>query len=170
MIRCSANLAQKTVKLNSTLMDCLAKFIRCTQRTGYKLSNGYIYNLMASRRNKGSDSKSSDQISRGDRTVYSEFGNSHAAAFQRGVQELPPNQQNIRVQASRKGRKGKTVTVISGFQLKPESLIALAKQLKAQCGSGGTAKDNTIEIQGDHTRKLVELLVGKGYRAKISGG
>ncbi|MCG8362179.1 MAG: translation initiation factor [Pseudanabaenales cyanobacterium] len=125
---------------------------------------------MASRRNKSSDSKSSDKTTKGDRIVYSEFGDPHAAALQRGVQELPPNQQNLRVQASRKGRKGKTVTVISGFQLKPESLTSLAKQLKAQCGSGGTAKDNAIEIQGDHAQKLVELLIEKGYRAKVSGG
>ena len=125
---------------------------------------------MASRKHKVSDSKASDKMNRGDRIVYSEFGNANSAALQRGVQELPPNQQNVRVQASRKGRKGKTVTVISGFQLKPDSLTALAKQLKAQCGSGGTAKDNTIEIQGDHAQKLVNLLVEKGYRAKISGG
>ena len=125
---------------------------------------------MASRRNKGSDSNASDKMTRGDRTVYSEFGAPHSAALERGVQELPPNQQDLRVQASRKGRKGKTVTVISGFQLKPESLTALAKQLKAQCGSGGTAKDNTIEIQGDHAQKLVGILVEKGYRAKVSGG
>lgn len=125
---------------------------------------------MASRRNKASDSKSANQGNQGDRIVYSEFGNTHSAALQRGVQELPPNQQNLRVQASRKGRKGKTVTVISGFQLKPESLAALAKQLKAQCGTGGTVKDNAIEIQGDHAQKLVELLMEKGYRAKVSGG
>ena len=109
-------------------------------------------------------------MTRGDRVVYSEFGNPSSAAFERGVQELPPNQQTIRVQASRKGRKGKTVSVIIGFQLKPESLTALAKQLKAQCGSGGTAKDNVIEFQGDHAQKLVELLMEKGYRAKVSGG
>ena len=125
---------------------------------------------MATRRNKASDANSSDKSTRGDRIVYSEFGNSNSAAFERGVQELPPNQQNLRVQASRKGRKGKTVTVISGFQLKPDTLTALAKQLKAQCGSGGTTKDNSIEIQGDHAPKLVELLIAKGYRAKISGG
>ena len=84
--------------------------------------------------------------------------------------DRPPNQQNLRVQASCKGRKGKTVTVISGFQHKPETLTSLAKELKAQCGSGGTVKDDTIEIQGDHAQKLVELLVAKGYQAKRSGG
>ena len=71
---------------------------------------------------------------------------------------------------SRKGRGGKTVTLISGFQHKPETLKALAKKLKAQCGTGGTAKDDTIEIQGDHAATLLESLQKAGYTAKRSGG
>jgi translation initiation factor 1 len=107
----------------------------------------------------------------GDRAVYSEFG----AAMERPSEatarpDLPPSQQSLRVQASRKGRKGKTVTVISGFQAKPETLAELAKKLKAQCGTGGTVKDSTIEIQGDHAQQLVQLLQGLGYPTKISGG
>jgi translation initiation factor 1 len=106
-----------------------------------------------------------------DRIVYSEFGASaNEAAFERPIAELPPNQQNIRVQASRAGRKGKTVTVLTGFQAKPETLAALLKQLKAQCGSGGTLKESVIEIQGDHASKIVQILVQLGYKAKISGG
>lgn len=114
---------------------------------------------------------SNSQASTNKRIVYSEFGNNdNAAAFERPVQELPPNQQNIRVQASSKGRKGKTVTVITGFQAKPETLQALLKQLKTQCGTGGTLKDDTLEIQGDHRQKLLEILINLGYKAKISGG
>ncbi|MEL6247017.1 MAG: translation initiation factor [Cyanobacteria bacterium J06626_23] len=104
-----------------------------------------------------------------DRTVYSEFGN-NSPATQRAVPDLPPNQQDLRIQVSRKGRKGKSVTIVTGLQHKPETLTKLAKDLKAQCGSGGTVKDNTIEIQGEHGPKLVELLTKKGYKAKISGG
>lgn len=105
------------------------------------------------------------------RVVYSEFGNAtHSDALERSVPELPPNQQNLKVQATRSGRKGKTVTVISGFQVKPETLEQLVKQLKAQCGAGGTVKENTIEIQGDHQQKLLEILIKLGYKAKISGG
>ena len=105
------------------------------------------------------------------RMVYSEFGNAtNSDALERSVPELPPNQQNLKVQATRSGRKGKTVTVISGFQLKPETLEQLVKQLKAQCGAGGTVKENTIEIQGDHKQKLLEILIKLGYKAKISGG
>ena len=104
----------------------------------------------------------------GDRHAYREFGPADPMA--RGVPDRPPNQQTVRVQVSRKGRGGKTVTVITGFEHQPDSLTALAKQLKAQCGTGGTAKEDTIEIQGDHAQKLVELLVAKGYQAKQSGG
>lgn len=110
----------------------------------------------------GSQSKATD------RNVYREFGSADPMA--RGVPDRPPNQQTVRVQVSRKGRGGKTVTAITGFEHTPASLTALAKQLKAQCGTGGTAKDNVIEIQGDHAQKLVELLVAKGYQAKRSGG
>jgi translation initiation factor 1 len=104
------------------------------------------------------------------RVVYQEFGNDNSAAFERPTQELPPQQQNVRVQATRAGRKGKTVTVITGFQAKPETLADLIKQLKAQCGTGGTVKDNEIEIQGDHKQKILEILIKLGYKAKISGG
>jgi len=74
------------------------------------------------------------------------------------------------VQTTRSGRKGKTVTVISGFQSKPETLGKLLKQLKTQCGSGGTLKDNNIEIQGDCKEKILQILLKLGYKAKISGG
>jgi len=105
------------------------------------------------------------------RVVYSEFGEStNSPALERALPELPPNQHNLKVQATRSGRKGKTVTVISGFQTKPETLEGLVKQLKTQCGAGGTVKENTIEIQGDHRPKVMETLIKLGYKAKISGG
>ena len=111
------------------------------------------------------------QGSVGDRVVYSEFSSTaRPEATVRAIADIPPAQQTLKVQVSRKGRGGKTVTVISGFQHCPETLTALAKALKAQCGTGGTAKDNTIEIQGDHGAKLLELLQKRGYTAKRSGG
>ncbi|MGD1805126.1 translation initiation factor [Dapis sp. BLCC M126] len=114
---------------------------------------------------------SDNRNAKGDRVVYSEFGNNaNSPATERALPNLPPNQQNLRVQASRKGRKGKTVTIISGFQSDSETLTALLKQLKNQCGAGGTLKDNEIEIQGEHKQKLVEILTKLGYKAKISGG
>jgi len=114
-------------------------------------------------------SKKSDGA--GDRTIYREFGgSSNSDAFERGVPGLPPNQQQIRVEASSKGRKGKTVTIIRGFQASPETLTDLLKKLKTQCGAGGTLKDNEIEIQGDHKQKIVQYLIQLGYKAKASGG
>ena len=104
------------------------------------------------------------------RLVYQEFGVDNSAALEKAVPDLPPSQQNLRVQATRSGRKGKTVTVINGFQHKPETLTLLLKQLKAKCGTGGTVKNDTLEIQGDHKEKLVTLLSEMGYRVKISGG
>jgi translation initiation factor 1 len=113
----------------------------------------------------------SKRKSKDNHIVYQEFGNStNSPALERGITELSPSEQNLRIQASRKGRKGKTVTMISGFQAKPETLARLLKQLKSLCGAGGTVKENTIEIQGDHRQKLLEQLIKLGYPAKISGG
>jgi len=106
-----------------------------------------------------------------DLTIYREFGAaSTPAATERAIPERPPAQQTLRVQVERKGRGGKTVSVVSGFQCQPETLATLLKQLKAQCGSGGTAKDGVIEIQGDHRQKLAQLLSQQGYGVKLSGG
>jgi translation initiation factor 1 len=103
--------------------------------------------------------------------VYQEFGQrENAAALERGVPDLPPERQTLKVEASRKGRKGKTVTIISGFQSPPETLAKLLKKLKTQCGSGGTLKEDTLEIQGEHRQKIVDILTQLGYKVKISGG
>lgn len=103
------------------------------------------------------------------RVVYSEFGNSPSPEEDTPL-DIPPQQQQVRIQASRSGRKGKTVTIVSGLQLNPENLNTLLKQLKNQCGSGGTLKENTLEIQGDQAQKLLEIMTKLGYKAKISGG
>lgn len=101
------------------------------------------------------------------RMAYQEFGTSdNSAAMARATPDLPPHKQNLKVQTTRAGRKGKTVTVISGFQHQPETLAKLLKQLKAQCGSGGTVKEQNLEIQGDHRQKLVEILTKLGYKVK----
>ena len=104
------------------------------------------------------------------RIVYQEFGSVNPSATERAKPDVPPQQQNLRVQTSRAGRKGKTVTTITGCQSSPEKLNQLLKTLKTQCGSGGTLKDDTIEIQGDHKAKILQILTGLGYKAKISGG
>ncbi len=99
--------------------------------------------------------------------AYREFGDEEPEAE---LSELPPNQHKLKIEASRKGKGGKTVTIVSGFQVSPETLISLTKALKNQCGAGGALKDNTIEIQGDHRQKLLEIVTKLGYKAKLSGG
>ena len=76
----------------------------------------------------------------------------------------------VRVSRETKGRKGSGVSIITGLPLNDADLKKLAKQLKKTCGSGGTVKDRTIEIQGDHRDKLVAELQKLGYTAKKAGG
>lgn len=86
------------------------------------------------------------------------------------TEDLAPNQHSLKIQVSRKGKGGKTVTIVSGFQISIDTLVSLTKQLKNQCGTGGTSRENEIEIQGDHRQKLFEILTKLGYKAKLSGG
>lgn len=85
---------------------------------------------------------------------------------------VPTRQRNQPVIAGieRKGRGGKTVSVVTGVMSHPAGQEALLKLLKTKLGTGGTLKDGVIEIQGDHRDQIVELLVGLGYKAKKSGG
>lgn len=76
----------------------------------------------------------------------------------------------VRVSRSTKGRKGKGVTVITGIPEDDGPLKQLAKTLKRKCGSGGTVKAGTIEIQGDHRDVLISELKGMGYTVRRSGG
>ena len=76
----------------------------------------------------------------------------------------------VRVMRDRKHRGGKTVTVITDVPTNDGGLAALAQQLKKLCGSGGTVKDGTIEIQGDHCDKVQAKLLELGYKVKRAGG
>lgn len=76
----------------------------------------------------------------------------------------------VRVRRETKGRGGKAVTVVQGVPVPADALVALAKRLKNACGSGGTVKEQQIEIQGDHTDKVVALLVAEGFKVKRAGG
>jgi translation initiation factor 1 len=76
----------------------------------------------------------------------------------------------VRVRRETKGRGGKTVTTVSGVPLGGEALRNLASDLKRRCGTGGTAKDGVIEIQGDHRETIVAELSRRGFTAKLAGG
>jgi len=85
-------------------------------------------------------------------------------------QTLPPDQQLLYVRLDRKNRKGKTVTLVDGFEGTEEDLKLLGKELKSRCGTGGSAKDGEILVQGDFRERIITLLVDKGFKVKRSGG
>ena len=76
----------------------------------------------------------------------------------------------VRVRREVKGRRGKTVTTISGLPLSGDALRELAAELKRRCGTGGSTKDGVIEIQGDHRDALIAELEARGYTVKRAGG
>ena len=82
----------------------------------------------------------------------------------------PKSQQLVRVQPTRGGKGGKTVTIIRGLELDAAGFKALLKKLKTRIGSGGTTKDGVIELQGDQVDSTLELLAREGYRPKRAGG
>ena len=87
----------------------------------------------------------------------------------RKIVSLPPHQQTIYLHRDSKGRGG-PVTLVKNLVLSAEDMKALAKKLKQVCASGGTVKDNVIEIQGEHRERIAEELKKVGYKVKIAGG
>lgn len=83
---------------------------------------------------------------------------------------LPPEQQTACIRREKKGRGGKTVTVIMELQLTPADMKALSKLLKKKCGTGGTVTDGSIEIQGDQREIVAAELQKLGYKTKFVGG
>jgi len=97
----------------------------------------------------------------------------HAKGVKAKKQQSQPKTKNdgvVRVGRETKGRKGAGVTVITGIPTHPEGLKQIAKELKQKCGTGGTVKNGTIEIQGDQRDQLVAELKNRGYTVKRSGG
>jgi len=112
------------------------------------------------------------------RTVYSSAqgrlcphcGRKAAACVCRASPRAPRGDGIVRVRREVQGRNGKTVTTISGVPLASDALRELAAELKRRCGTGGSAKDGVIEIQGDHRDVLVPELEARGFTVKRAGG
>jgi translation initiation factor 1 len=83
---------------------------------------------------------------------------------------LPPAQQKLIVSLDKKNRKGKAVTLVEGYTGNAEDLKSLGKLLKTRCGVGGSVKEDTILLQGDHRAQVVQILDKEGYKVKRSGG
>ena len=106
------------------------------------------------------------------RLVYSSEGGrvpERSAARATGADRPPGTRPDgiVRVSRTTSGRRGKTVTLVSG--LPPDDVPGVAKELKRLCGSGGAVKDGVVEIQGDQRQRILAQLEGR-YRVKAAGG
>ena len=78
--------------------------------------------------------------------------------------------QKVRVSRERAKKAGKIVTLIKGIELGEAEAKELLKKIKTLCGTGGTFKENTFELQGDQVIVVTQFLKDLGYRPKQSGG
>lgn len=96
--------------------------------------------------------------------VYSTDPNFSFDEEQANEETLSPAQQKLRIKLDTKHRAGKAVTLIEGFIGKEEDLQDLGKKLKSFCGTGGSAKDGEIIVQGDQREKAMQWLLKNGYK------
>jgi translation initiation factor 1 len=81
-----------------------------------------------------------------------------------------PDDGIVRIHRETKGRGGKGVSIVTGLKINETQLKELAKKLKQHCGTGGTVKNHTIEIQGDQREKIKSVLESFGHKVKLAGG
>ena len=79
------------------------------------------------------------------------------------------SKQKLRVLLERKGRGGKEVTLVLGFEGKLSEMEELGKSLKTYCGTGGHVKDGEIVVQGDQRERVLKYLISKGYTQSKRG-
>ena len=99
--------------------------------------------------------------------VYSTDPNFSFEQEENNEKTIPPAQQKLKIRLDSKNRGGKTVTLVEGFIGTAEDLEDLGKKLKSFCGTGGSAKDGEIIIQGDQREKVMQWLGKNGYTARI---
>ncbi|MBP9739302.1 MAG: translation initiation factor [Chitinophagaceae bacterium] len=95
--------------------------------------------------------------------VFSTNPNFKFEEDEQALQTLPNNQQKLRVWLDTKKRGGKVATLITGFVGTIDDLEELGKKLKNFCGTGGSAKDNEMIVQGDQREKVLQWLLKNGY-------
>lgn len=83
---------------------------------------------------------------------------------------IEPSEMELFIRPEKKGRGGKTVSVISNFPAGHDYFKKLTKKLKRICGSGGTFKGESIEVQGDHREVIKNFLESEGFKVKFTGG
>ena len=83
--------------------------------------------------------------------------------------DIVPSEINLKIQLEKNKRGGKTVSVIMPLPYNPKYFQKLTKELKKLCGTGGSFKESSIEIQGDHREKLKIHLENLGFKVKLSG-
>lgn len=87
------------------------------------------------------------------------------------IETIKPEAQKLKVLIDRKQRKGKSVTIVTGFEGTDDDMKDLAKTLKSKCGVGGSAKDGEILIQGEFKEKIYTLLLDMNFKhTKKVGG
>ena len=86
------------------------------------------------------------------------------------IKNINPSECTLKIRLEKNGRGGKLVTVVFELPYNPDYFKKLTKKLKAICGTGGTFKDDQIEIQGDHKLKLQQALQKIGFKAVLAGG
>ena len=74
--------------------------------------------------------------------------------------------ETIHLRLEKKGRGGKTVTLLEGFTRRHEELMGLAREIKSACGTGGTVKEGRVEIQGDFRASIASFLQKQGFPVK----
>jgi len=87
-----------------------------------------------------------------------------------GKDEVVTGSGNVKLWYETKGRKGKGVTLIKELAMTDSELAVLAKKIKSHCGTGGSIKNGTIEIQGEQRQKIQLFLETQGIKSKMAGG
>ncbi len=81
-------------------------------------------------------------------------------------QEIAKEQQKAVISTVRR-RYGKMVTIVEGIDDTAIDIHQLAKKLKSSCASGGTVKGRTIELQGEHKKRVAKVLEQNGYQVEV---